>query len=129
MTKPDLAHKVSGVGRHRATCSVGPWLRLPARAEFEGQILRQWDVTAGDDDAPDKCCVAIDDGTSDQAWALTVIGKDPASLTPGTLVRVTVNPRLNKVISIQPFRPPVGAARLLDTTPDPRTGAPVPGLG
>jgi hypothetical protein len=60
---------------------------------------------------------------------LTVTGQDPASLTPGTLVQVTVNPRLNRVISIQPFRPAASATHLLNTTPDPRIGTQDPGLG
>jgi hypothetical protein len=99
-----------------------PWLRLPTRAEFEGQVLRQWKVSEGDDETPSSCCVAIDDGAGQQAWALIVTGQDPSSLLPGTLVRATVNPRLNKVISLQPFRPPARAAHLLDPTPDPRAG-------
>ena len=67
--------------------------------------------------------VAIDDGTSPRAWALTVINHDPATLGPGTMVRALVNPRLNKVLSIESFRSPASASQLLDPSPDPRTGA------
>jgi hypothetical protein len=105
--------------------ATAPWLRLPVRAEFEGQVLRQWDISGDDDEKPWSFCVAIDDGTNPQAWALTVTGHDPATLTPGTVVHVTVNPRLNKVRAINPVRPAVSAHHLLNPTPDPRTG----GLG
>ena len=39
------------------------------------------------------------------------------------MVRVTVNPRLNKVLSIESFRSPASASQLLNPSPDPRTGA------
>jgi hypothetical protein len=100
-----------------------PWLRLPRRAEFDGQVVRQWDVITGDDEHPSRCCVAIDDGTRQQAWALTVIGHASTWLAPGTVVHVRMNPRLNKVISIEPIRFPAGAPQLLNPTPDPRAGS------
>jgi hypothetical protein len=99
--------------------ATAPWLRLPTRAEFEGQVLRQWNFTAAGEDSI-RYSIAIDDGVHEQAWALTVTGDDPSWLAPGTLVQVTVNPRLNKVITIQPFRRPASASHLLNTTPDPR---------
>jgi hypothetical protein len=99
-----------------------PWLRLSTRAEFEGQVLRQWNITGDGDDHSWSCCVAIDDGASQQAWALTVPGVNPDWLAPGTMVQVAVNPRLNKVRGIQMIRPPASASQLLNTTPDPRNG-------
>jgi hypothetical protein len=103
---------------------TAPWLRLPARAEFEGQVLRQWAIEGtADGETPWTCCLAIDDGTSQRAWALTAVNYNPASLAPGTIVRVTVNPRLNKVIAIEPFRSPASAPQLLNPSPDPRAGA------
>jgi hypothetical protein len=100
---------------------TAPWLRLPTRAEFEGQVLRQWTITGVDDDDRQwSCCVAIDDGTSPRAWALTVTGTNPTSLAPGSLVSVTVNPRLNKVLSIELVRSAVAAPHLLNPVPDPR---------
>jgi hypothetical protein len=63
--------------------------------------------------------VAIDDGTNPQAWALTVTGTDPDRLTPGTMVRVKVNPRQNKVLAIEPFRSPASAPQLVNPSPDP----------
>jgi hypothetical protein len=98
-----------------------PWLRLPTRAEFEGQVLRQWNITGVDDDErPWNCCVAIDDGASPRAWALTVTGTNPTWLAPGSLVSVTMNPRLNKVLSIELVRSAAGALHLLNPVPDPR---------
>jgi hypothetical protein len=100
--------------------ATAPWLGLPTRAEFEGQVLRQWNFRATGEDGPTMCCVAVDDGTREQAWALTVSCDEPGRLAPGTLVRVRMNARLNKVASIEPFRAPASAAHLLNTTPDPR---------
>jgi hypothetical protein len=99
------------------------WMHLPRRAEFEGQILRQWDITVDEDGDPTSCRVAIDDGTSEQAWALTVSSTNLATLAPGATVRAIVNPRLNKVISIEAVRNPQGAPQLLNPAPDPRAGA------
>jgi hypothetical protein len=85
--------------------------RRPSLAEFDGQVIRQW-VIEGDDDTPTRHCVAIDDGTSDQAWALTVAATDHRALTPGTFVRARVNPRRNLPLSIRPTEPPPVAPRL-----------------
>jgi hypothetical protein len=92
---------------------VAPWLRLPTFAEFDGMILRQWE-TAGSEDESATYYVAIDDGVRPQAWAFQVASGVFGQLTPGTLAHVRVNPRLNKLLGIQPVRPAASSPRLAD---------------
>src|SRR5215813_10093823 len=44
---------------------------FPRVAEFDGQVIRQWMVN-GDSDSEDEYHVAIDDGTRDKAWDLSI---------------------------------------------------------
>jgi hypothetical protein len=46
--------------------------------------------------------VAIDDGTRPRAWAFSIPTYAFGHLTPGTLVRVQVSPRRNKLLSLEP---------------------------
>jgi hypothetical protein len=105
--------------------------RLPSFAEFEGQVIRQW-VIKGDDETPARHCVAVDDGTSTRAWALTVTAGQYPPLTPGTFVHVRVNPRRNRALSIQPTEPAPVAPRLSAVLADlrqaDRDGLPDPAL-
>lgn len=81
--------------------AVNRWTHLPRFSEFDGLILRQWQV---ENDEQVTHYVAIDDGTSPQAWAFEVPTGLAAALAPGTLVHVRVNPRLNKPLSLEPLR-------------------------
>jgi len=84
---------------------ISRWAHLPRFAEFDGMVLRQWDVD-GDGDHGTTWYVAVDDGFRPQAWAFEVSGAVHHRLTPGTLVRVRIDPRLNKVIGIDVIRLP-----------------------
>jgi hypothetical protein len=44
---------------------------LPRVAEFDGQVIRQW-MVKGDSDSEDEYHVAIDDGTREKAWDLSI---------------------------------------------------------
>jgi hypothetical protein len=90
---------------------ISRWSRLPGFAEFGGQVVRQW-IINGDDDAPTRHCVAVDDGTSPRAWAFSVSAAQYGMLAPGTFVHVRVNPRRNRALSIQPTEPAPVAPRL-----------------
>lgn len=94
----------------RFATAVGRWRHLPWFAEFDGLILRQWQVE-GDDTITHY--VAIDDGISASAWTLEVPGGVASALTPGTLVHARVNPRLNKQLALEPLRR-LGPAPLCD---------------
>jgi len=79
--------------------AYGRWAHLPRFAEFDGLVVRQWELGNGDD-GPDNY-IAVDDGVSAQAWAFNVRNQ---RLTTGTIVHVRVNPRLNKLLGIEPVR-------------------------
>jgi hypothetical protein len=91
------------------------WAHLPRFAEFDGLVVRQWELGNGED-GPDYY-VAVDDGASARAWAFNVKSQ---RLTTGTIVHVRVNPRLNKLLSIEPVRQ-LPVAPLLAQTLDPRS--------
>jgi hypothetical protein len=79
--------------------ACGRWTHLPRYAEFDGLVIRQWQMSNGED-GPDNY-IAVDDGASAQAWAFEVRNE---RLATGTIVHVRVNPRLNKLLSIEPVR-------------------------
>jgi hypothetical protein len=103
-----------------AAKAVAKWSHLPTFAEFDGLVLRQWQV--GDEKSDDgiEYFVAVDDGTSAHAWAFSVDSSAFAKLPPGTLAHAKVNPRLNKLIEIQPLRRLPAAPRLAEAI-DPRS--------
>jgi hypothetical protein len=74
--------------------------RLPRIAEFDGQVLRRWTQSDGDNGIDH--CIAIDDGVSQRAWALVVGSQTYAGARAGTLVHVRVDPRRNQLIAIAP---------------------------
>ena len=90
------------------------WAHLPRSAEFDGLVVRQWQTSNGEDGT--DYYVAVDDGASARAWAFKV---GTEQLTTGTIVHVHVNPRLNKLLSIEPVRQ-LPVAPLLAETVDPR---------
>ncbi|HEY7015928.1 MAG TPA: hypothetical protein VH480_24390 [Streptosporangiaceae bacterium] len=79
--------------------------RLPALAEFDGQILKLWtEADPGDDNTPShtRYCIAIDDGIREQAWALEVGHQVYVASRAGQLVHVRVDPRRNGLLAISP---------------------------
>jgi hypothetical protein len=97
--------------------ALSRWAHLPRFAEFDGLVVRQWEIANGEDGT--DYYVAVDDGASAQAWAFKVGSHRLQRLTTGTIVRVHVNPRLNKLLSIEPVRQ-LPVAPLLAETVDPR---------
>ena len=80
------------------TRGIARWSHLPRFAEFDGIVLRQWEVETSDEGT--SYYVAVDDGVSPQAWAFEVRAADYRRLAPGTLAHVRINARLNKLIDI-----------------------------
>lgn len=74
--------------------------QLPRLAEFDGQVLRRWTQSDGDDGTAH--CIAIDDGVSQRAWALVVGSRTYADAKAGALVHVQVDPRRNQLIAMTP---------------------------
>ena len=86
-------------------------------AEFDGQVIRQW-MVKGDGDSPDEWHVAVDDGTRDQAWDLGIGSEAWRRLPPGTFVRVRVNLRDRKEVTVTPVEPPAVARPLAGVAAD-----------
>jgi hypothetical protein len=102
---------VAAGGLLLASRAIARSSRLPAFAEFDGQVIRRW-IIQGDDDSPTYHCVAVDDGTSARAWAFAVAAAQYPALAPGTFVHVRINPRRNRPLSVQPTEPAPVAPRL-----------------
>jgi hypothetical protein len=81
---------------------------FPRFAEFDGQVIRQW-MVKGDAESPDQYHVAIDDGTRDKAWDLSIGSEPYRRLTPGTFVRARVNLRHRDDVTVAPVEPPAVA--------------------
>lgn len=94
------------------TRGLSRWAHLPRFAEFDGMVLRQWEVESNDEGT--SYYVAVDDGFSAQAWAFEVGGADYRKLPPGALAHVRINARLNKLIDISATRPPAMSPRIVD---------------
>jgi len=94
------------------TRGVSRWAHLPRLAEFDGMVLRQWDVESSDEGT--SYYVAVDDGFGPQAWAFEVRPADYRLLPPGTLAHVRVNARLNKLIDIEAARLPAMSRKIAD---------------
>ena len=92
---------------------VSRWAHLPRFAEFDGMVLRQWEVESSDEGT--SYYVAVDDGFTPQAWAFEVRPADYRRLAPGTLARVRINARLNKLIDIEAIRPPAMSPGIADS--------------
>lgn len=92
---------------------VSRWAHLPRFAEFDGMVLRQWEVESSDEGT--SYYVAVDDGFTPQAWAFEVRPADYRRLAPGTLARVRINARLNKLIDIEAIRPPATSPGIADS--------------
>jgi hypothetical protein len=92
---------------------VSRWAHLQRFAEFDGMVLRQWDVESSDEGT--SYYVAVDDGFTPQAWAFEVRPADYRRLAPGTLARVRINARLNKLIDIEAIRPPAMSSGIADS--------------
>jgi len=94
----------------------------PPYAEFDGQVIRQWMVTGGDD-SPDEWHVAVDDGTREKAWDFSVGSEPWRRLTPGTFVHARVNLRDRKEVTVAPVEPPAVASPLADVAADQQRAA------
>ena len=92
---------------------VSRWAHLPRFAEFDGMVLRQWEVESSDEGT--SYYVAVDDGFTPQAWAFEVRPADYRRLAPGTLAHVRINARLNKLIDIEAIRPPAMSPGIADS--------------
>lgn len=109
-----------------AVAAVLVWLARrsvpPPYAEFDGQVIRQWMVTGGDD-SPDEWHVAVDDGTREKAWDFSVGSEPWRRLTPGTFVHARVNLRDRKEVTVAPVEPPAVAGPLADVAADQQRAA------
>jgi hypothetical protein len=76
--------------------------RRPRLAEFDGQILKLWTEAGEGESATESYCVAIDDGISEQAWALAIGQHAYASSRAGMLVHVRADPRRNQLLAMSP---------------------------
>jgi len=94
------------------TRGVSRWAHLPRFAEFDGMVLRQWEVESSDEGT--SYYVAVDDGYGPQAWAFEVRPANYRLLAPGTLAHVRINARLNKLIDIEATRPPAISPKIAD---------------
>jgi hypothetical protein len=75
------------------------------RDEFDGQVLRQWEVARADGVVH---YVAIDDGV--RARTFPIASDLFETLIPGALVHAQVDPRRNELLDIRPLRPADDAA-------------------
>lgn len=99
--------------------AIARFAHLPRFAEFEGLVIRQWQTGNEKSEEGISYFVAIDDGTSAQAWAFPVTEQAYNAMPPGMLVHVTVDPRLHKLLGIEALRQ-LPVAPLLDPPADPR---------
>jgi hypothetical protein len=81
---------------------------FPRVAEFDGQVIRQW-MVSGDSDSEDEYHVAIDDGTRDKAWDVSIGAERYRRLPPGTFVHARVNLRSRSDVTVEPVEPPAVA--------------------
>jgi Predicted membrane protein (DUF2207) len=79
--------------------------RRPRLAEFDGQILRMWDESDGENGT--TRCIAIDDGLREQAWVFGVGERHYAACRAGRLVHVRADQRRNQLLDLSPAGVPV----------------------
>ncbi len=96
-----FAHRGGNRGHNRRE-RVARWLRLPrrARCEFDGHVLRQWEVDRGSAEGIVQY-VAIDDGARVRTFRI------PSHLfemlTPGALVHAQADPRRDELLGVRPI--------------------------
>jgi hypothetical protein len=90
---------------------------FPRVAEFDGQVIRQW-MVSGDSDSEDEYHVAIDDGTREKAWDLSIGAERYRRLPPGTFVHARVNLRSRADVTVEPVEPPAVAHSLAGVEAD-----------
>jgi Predicted membrane protein (DUF2207) len=90
---------------------------FPRVAEFDGQVIRQW-MVSGDSDSEDEYHVAIDDGTREKAWDVSVGAERYRRLPPGTFVYARVNLRSRADVTVEPVEPPAVAHSLAGVEAD-----------
>ncbi len=110
-----LAEEMVGLVVAGAIVGIGVWAARQTLfqrfAEFDGQVIRQW-MVKGDSESPDQHHVAVDDGTREVAWDLSVGSEPYRLLTPGTFVHARVNLRHRDNVTVQPVEPPAVARPL-----------------
>jgi len=115
-----IAFELVGLAVAAAIAGALVWLArrkmFPPVAEFDGQVIRQWLVK--DSDSPDEYHVAIDDGTRDKAWDLSVGSEPYRRLPPGTFVHARVNLRNREDVTVAPVEPPAVARPLEQVAAD-----------
>jgi hypothetical protein len=89
---------------------------FPRVAEFDGQVIRQW-MVSGDSDSEDEYHVAIDDGTREKAWDVSIGAERYRRLPPGTFVHARVNLRSRSDVTVEPVEPPAVAHPLAGLLP------------
>ena len=90
---------------------------FPRFAEFDGQVIRQW-MVSGDSDSEDEYHVAVDDGTREKAWDLSIGSEPYRRLPPGTFVHARVNLRSRADVTVEPVEPPAVARPLARVAAD-----------
>jgi hypothetical protein len=86
------------------------------RAEVDAEARRL--VVKGDSDSEDEYHVAIDDGTRDKAWDLSVGTERYRRLPPGTFAHARVNLRSRADVTVEPVEPPAVAHPLARVAAD-----------
>ena len=90
---------------------------FPRVAEFDGQVIRQW-MVSGDSDSEDEYHVAIDDGTREKAWDVSIGAERYRRMPPGTFVRARVNLRSRADVTVERVEPPAVAHPLARVAAD-----------
>ena len=73
---------------------------------------------SGDSDSEDEYHVAIDDGTREKAWDVSIGAERYRRLPPGTFVHARVNLRSRADVTVEPVEPPAVAHPLARVAAD-----------
>jgi hypothetical protein len=90
--------------------AIRSW-RLPARIEFDGEVLSRWTQketvgSAGNEQTITVHRMWIDDGRSSDAWGLEISGAEYESCPVGTIVHVILKMHGNQEFSVTPVGQP-----------------------
>jgi hypothetical protein len=74
-------------------------MRVPARQEVTGQVVKRWtyEEEEADDKTKTRFCCCVDDGTSTEGWAFRISKAQYKQMHTGDVVSVSFNPRWHKV--------------------------------
>jgi len=77
-------------------------LRLPARRQITGQVVKRWTFQDDDEDHPKtRFCCCVDDGTSAEGWVFQISKAQYKQIHTDDIVSVSFNPRWYKVKQFQ----------------------------